>query len=370
MTIRLSEIVSFIEEFAPPKIAEEWDKGIGLTVGDFDAEVSKVLVALDVDFEILAEAESTRCELILTHHPLLFRAVRSVNSGTFEGRLIMELARKGIAHFAMHTNLDGADSGLCAKFAEFLGLTCARPMAKSSEDALRKLAVFVPKDHAENVRAAMCAAGAGVIGEYTDCSFRTEGTGTFRGSDASNPFLGKKGELESAEEFRLEVLVSESRVADVLKAMKTSHPYEEVAYDLFPLLNPGKAYGVGLVGELPEPVRAREIAEKVKAAFGLTALPYAGDLEREVRMVGLCTGSGGDLVEGAIQAGCDVYITGDVKYHQFDAARRAGMIVIDCGHYESEIYFLREVARTLGEICPLDIEIIASTLDRNPRRML
>jgi dinuclear metal center YbgI/SA1388 family protein len=272
--------------------------------------------------------------MIVSHHPLLFTPLRSVTPATAEGRILRELLRANIALYSAHTNLDFTDGGTSFALAETLGLAGVRFLETPYRNQ-RKIVTFVPPDRADAVAAAMAGAGAGKIGNYDQCSFRVEGTGTFRGNASSRPSVGKPGRLERTGEVRLEMMLPEWSVATVVRAMHEAHPYEEVAYDVYPLDNENPAYGMGVIGALKRPVPLLRFLRHLKRALGTGALRYAGDPGRTVRTVALCGGSGGKLLSSAIRAGADCFVSADLRYHAFHEA--SGKIaLVDAGHYETE----------------------------------
>ncbi|MBI4569603.1 MAG: Nif3-like dinuclear metal center hexameric protein [Planctomycetes bacterium] len=351
MNHRLSNLLSCLAEFAPPHLAEEWDN-TGLQIGDPDAEITGVHCALDADPALLAEARAAGANAVVTHHPLLFRPLKRVDCSTWEGRLLAEFLAARVALVAAHTNLDAADAGINARLAETFGLQRPAVLQPTRTEGLQKLAVFVPRDHVEKVRAAMCDAGAGVIGEYRDCSFRSPGAGTFRGSDASTPFIGQRGRLEEADEFRLEVILPRSLSGAVLAAMKRAHPYEEAAYDLYPLDNPGRVRGFGMVGDLPAPLPAEEMIYLIKTRLSAGAARVAGDTARTVKRMALFSGAGAGAIESAARAGADLFLTADLRYHDGQMAERLGIILVDPGHWETEQVILPDLVTFLAARLP------------------
>jgi dinuclear metal center YbgI/SA1388 family protein len=331
-------LASALEAWAPPGSKLSYDN-VGLQVGDPSKEVSSVLVALDLTPSVVDEAESMGADLIITHHPLLFRPLKRLVPTDFVSALAYRLAQNGIAYYAIHTNLDAAPGGVSFALAEQLGLTDVR-FLDPMDEALAKLVTFVPADHADVVRAALAEAGAGRIGDYSGCAFTTTGTGHFRPGDTSNPFTGTPGEPESAEEVRLEVEVARWDVGRVVKALKQAHPYEEVAYDVYHVEQPSTQAGLGAVGRLDEPEPLRAFLGRVADRLDAGALRYVGDDDATVETVAVCGGAGSSLVPQALAAGADALVTADVTYHTYfqplapDGAPR--LALIDAGHYETE----------------------------------
>lgn len=331
MTVR--DIHTLLLAWAPKEIAWEKDN-IGLQVGDAGARVSAVCVSLDVTERVIAEAGRKRANLLVSHHPLLFRPPKAITQSDPTGRCVQDLVRRGISLLAAHTNLDFTRGGTSFALAAKLGLRKIEFLHRPYR-VQKKIVTFVPESHLDRVRDAMAAAGAGVIGNYDYCSFTTPGTGSFRGSDLAHPAVGKAGRLEFVSEARLEMLADEWNVQRIIEAMKAAHPYEEVAYDIYPLENRHGEYGMGIVGELARPMTVERFLRFVKTRLGAGALRYSQGRARNVRRVAACGGSGAELAETARACGADAFITADVKYHDFH--RWAGeVLLIDAGHFETE----------------------------------
>lgn len=368
MPVKCREIFNLIEDMAPRHLAESWDNA-GLQVGDPRTEVDRVLLALDVNLSVAGEAKEKGAGLIVSHHPLFLKPPRSIDLDRPEGELIGYLIRNNITVYAAHTNLDSAAGGVNAVLAEKLGLSDLSVLHQAGRERYIKLAVFVPAGHMEDVRSAICEAGAGWIGNYSHCTFMTPGTGTFKPLEGTNPFIGKKGEIEQVSEFKLETIVPAGRLDTVIRAMLKAHPYEEVAYDLYTLENPGPAYGLGRIGTLPEPVPLRQFAEKVKAALGLPAVRLGGPPDSAVRKVAVCGGSGAELWQAAMRAGADTLVTGDVKYHVAQDMLNAGLKFVDAGHYGTEAVVMPVLQSYLAGRCRaanIDVEILLSQTNTDP----
>jgi len=335
MSVTVNAIVHRIHELAPPALAESWDN-VGLLLGDPAREVGTVLTALDASAGVIDQAAALGAEMLVAHHPLLFTATkRMVEDGG-----IMSLARRLIredrALLAAHTNLDSAPRGLNHYVAELLGLRDTRPLAPSEARPLLKLVVFVPEAQLDAVRDAVCAAGAGHIGLYSDCTFGSPGMGAFRPLAGTSPFIGAPGELERVREIRLETIVPRAQLPRVLDAMLAVHPYEEVAYDLIPLENAWPGAGLGRIGMLDAPMPVPAFLERVRTVLGTERPALIGDTDRAVQRIALCTGAGSDFTELARRAGADLYLTGEVKHHQALLARDHGPVIIDAGHFATE----------------------------------
>lgn len=368
MSVECSAIFRLIEELAPPYLAESWDN-CGLQVGDPQAEVEKALLALDVNLAVAREAADKGAGLIISHHPLMMKPPKAVNTRQPAGELISFLLRGNITVYAAHTNLDNAAGGVNSVLAERLGLTEHAVLQQSGPAGFFKLVVFIPVGHEEKVRTAVLEAGAGWIGSYSHCSFMTGGTGTFKPLAGTKPFYGRTGELEQVEELRLETIVPAGLLEKALAAMLNTHPYEEVAYDIIPLANRTAGCGLGRVGKLAEPLPLNRFAEFVKDTLGLPAVRLGGGPGSTVKTVAVCGGSGADLWPEALKAGADTIVTGDVKYHTAQDIIAAGMNFIDAGHYGTESVVLPVLQKYLGDICGragIDIELLLSQTNTDP----
>lgn len=335
MATTVRDIQRVIEGLAPAALAESWDN-VGLLVGDPAQPVRTVLVALDATAAVLEQASAGGAEVLVVHHPLIFTGVKRLVEDAGTVTLARRLIREGRSLIAAHTNLDSAPEGLNHYVAQLLGLQALRPLLPSTARPLLKLVVYVPESHVDAVREAVCNAGAGHIGHYSACTFGAPGTGTFRPEEGTRPYIGQAGVLERVPEVRLETVVPKAVLGAVLAAMQASHPYEEVAYDLFTLENPWPGAGLGRIGTLAEACPAGEFLARVRQVLGTDRLALVGDAAAPVRTVALCTGAGGDFLDAARRAGADLYLTGEVKHHQALLAQQCGPLLIDAGHYATE----------------------------------
>jgi len=331
MTIR--EIISYLESVAPPAYQESYDNA-GLIIGDPESTVTSALITLDVTEAIIDEAIETGCELIISHHPILFKGIKRLNGNSYVERCVIKAIKNDIAIFAAHTNLDSILGGVNSKICEKIGLTNTIILAPA-KDQLLKLVTFIPEDHLDKVREAVFAAGAGEIGKYDKCSFSTEGLGTFRGGDDTNAYVGEKGEFHFEKEARFETILHKHSKNSVINALLKAHPYEEVAYDLFPLENVLPEVGAGMIGELPGAENEIDFLSRLLDIFGCKSIRHTYLLGKPVKKVAVCGGSGSFLLPAAIAAGADIYVTADMKYHDFFEAEEK-IIIADIGHYESE----------------------------------
>ena len=341
------EIFRFIENWAPKGIA--WDKdNVGLQVGSAENVLTNILLCLDLTEKVVEDAIKRKCSLIISHHPLLFRPLKKIDTQSDKtSRIIAKLIKHNITVYSAHTNLDFTKEGVSFKLAEKLKLKNLRFLHHLDSNQL-KLSVFVPFSHVDTVAEAIHGAGGGIIGEYSHCSFRTIGTGTFKGSAKSNPTLGKKMNLEYADEIKLEVLINSFDSAKIISAMLSAHPYEEAAYDLYPLSNKNVNYGMGVIGQLENSMSEKEFLNHVSKSLKIKNFRYAGGNKRRISSVAVCGGSGSDLLDTAVSKKADAFITADIKYHTFDEALDK-ILLIDAGHYETEIFSLDEVLTRLKE---------------------
>ncbi len=340
-------IISCMEQYAPKHIAMPNDP-IGLQVGTLNKKISHVLIALDVTDEVVQEAIDRGAELIIAHHAVMYRPIKHLRTDLPAGRLYERLIKHDIAVYIAHTNLDVAGGGVNDVLADAIGLKETSAIQDIHTEKLHKLAVYVPAEHHEQVLQAVFAAGAGAIGDYSHCSFNVQGIGTFLPGDGTTPFTGERGKLERAQEIRLETIVPESVQRKVIQAMLKAHPYEEVAYDLYPMDLKGRAFGLGRVGRLDASITLGELAEKVKLAYQVPTVRVVGDRARTMRKIAVLGGSGRDYVHAASYAGADVLITGDIDYHTAHDALASGMCIIDAGH-NIEKLLKPVVADVLGE---------------------
>jgi dinuclear metal center YbgI/SA1388 family protein len=364
--LRVSDVARILEGWVPRSLA--WDRdNVGLQVGDPGTKVRRILVTLDATEAVAAEAARRRTDLIIAHHPTLYRPLRTLDTSTPTGRMITTLIRNGCALYAAHTNLDAARGGTSHVLAETLGLKQVRPL-EQTRNAGRKLVTFVPRVAVDTVASAMSGAGAGLIGNYDSCSFRTAGTGTFRGNKLSTPAIGQTGQLQRVDEVRLEMLVENDLLPAVVQAMKLVHPYEEVAYDIYPLDTVRAGTGMGAIGAYVRGLSAPAFLRQVKNSLGAKGLRHSGQTGRTIRTVAVCGGAGAEMLQAAIAAGADAFVTADVSYHAFlEAAGR--ILLVDAGHYETEHPVVGAVEKflrsSLGGNYP-DVTVTASTVRTSP----
>jgi len=332
--MKISQVIETIEDFAPLDLQESFDNS-GLQVGDCSHKLKGILLCLDVTEEVLEEALELDCNLIISHHPLLFKPIKKLTGKTYIERCIIKACKNDLVIYAAHTNVDNAIGGLNYYLAEKLGLQNLRILSPK-KDGLLKLVTFVPEAQSEPVRNALFNAGAGCIGNYDFCSFNVPGAGTFRAGEQTHPFVGNRGELHTEPEIRIETIVPVQKKTTVLRTLLAVHPYEEPAFDFYPLANEWTGAGSGVVGELPYPEEERAFLQRLKNGFNLQSIKHSPLTGKEIREVALCGGNGAFLIQDAIAYGVDVFITGEAKYNDYyDVENRILLAVI--GHYESEI---------------------------------
>lgn len=363
MGIKCSELIRFMEEFAPLRLAEDYDN-VGLLIGRRSQEIKKILVCLDVTSKVVEEALEKKADIIVSHHPFIFKGIKRVIEEDPKGGLIYKLIRNGIGVYSAHTNMDFTNGGINDTLAKLLGLENTRNLKKHKDEKLFKIVVFVPGQNAEALREAMCVAGAGWVGNYSDCSFMVNGTGTFKPLKGTNPYIGTEGKLERVGECRLETVVPQDRLKVVVDAMLEAHPYEEVAYDIYSTELSHKEYGFGKIGSLPEVKSPDEFISIVKEKLNVNNVRVIGNTEKGIRNVAVFCGSFDRDVISSMK-GADVLVTGDMKYHDCLDAAEMGLYIIDAGHYATEHIMVPHLARLLaGEFESVDVE--TSALEENP----
>jgi dinuclear metal center YbgI/SA1388 family protein len=343
--MQCKEVIKHIEKWAPKAIA--WDRdNVGLQVGTPNRVIKNVMLSLDINENVIKQALIKKCNFIITHHPLLFNPLTKIDTESDStSKLVEKLIKNDVTLYTAHTNLDFTKDGVSFQLAKRLNLQNINFLHHLNENQI-KLVVFVPEDNVEMVSNAIHRSGGGIIGNYSNCSFRTKGIGTFKGEKETNPAIGTKGQLESVDEIRLEVIVDDWKLPKVIIAMKSAHPYEEVAYDLYPLKNENSRYGMGAIGELKKPMTKNNFLDFVSNNLNTKNLRYSNGKKRNIKRVAVCGGSCSDLLNTASQLNADAFITADVKYHSFQDAE--GIILfIDAGHYETEIHSIDEIKKRL-----------------------
>jgi dinuclear metal center YbgI/SA1388 family protein len=367
---KTSDILGIINKIAPVSLAEGWDNP-GLQVGDPAAEANRIMVALDPTSDVIASAIAASCQILVTHHPLIFKPLKSISTATRQGALIHSAIRAGLSIVSMHTNYDIATGGLNDLLSRKMGLSGCVPLQITAAQELIKLVVFVPTDHFEQMRSAL-SPYAESIGNYSDCSFAAGGEGTFTPLDGADPFIGAIGIHQKVAEQRLELLVGRNNLPRAIKALMSAHPYEDPAYDVYPLLNEGEKFGLGRIGHLSNKVSLADFARQIKKTLSAPGLRYVGDPSASLSKVAICSGSGASLLREAVRAGADVMVTGDVKYHEARDAQDLGIGLIDAGHFHTEIIMVEEMAERIGSaLCAVgykDCQVVPCLVETDPFR--
>lgn len=359
----IQDITAVLEEIAPIHYAESYDNS-GLIIGNPKTKARGALLCLDVTLAVLKEAEQKSCNLIICHHPLIFKGLKKIQGNNEVEQCVIYAIQKEIAIYACHTNLDNVlNRGVNQKIAQKLRLTDLQ-ILKPMQNELVKCVTYCPEPYAEEVTQAMWKAGAGQIGNYNNCSFTMEGTGTFQGNEFTTPFLGTRGELEKVIEKRIEVLLEKHKVNQVLQALRESHPYEEVAYEVMPILNTDTTKGAGLIGSTQNPMSGATFLEHVKEALGLQVIKHTAPPNAPIERVALCGGSGSFLTHNAMKAQAQVFISADFKYHDYFETSEA-MMICDIGHYESEIFTLEIFMEIIKEKFPT-FAVLFTEISSNP----
>ena len=353
---RANEIAEAVERIAPGALAEDWDNP-GLQVGDLESEVNRVLVALTPVAEVFEEAEEMGADFLLFHHPLIFGGLDSVDTASYPGGLIARAIKENLTVYAAHTNYDAAPGGVSVALAEALDL--AGPLeVVVPRGSMRKLVVFVPEENADAIADALTEAGAGVIGGYTHCTFRSQGTGTFFGSEGTNPYAGEKGRLKRVPELRLETVVPAYLAPRAEATVRAAHPYEEPALDVYPVDGYPEGCGYGRVGGLPDPPTPEELRESVTDSLGFPARLVANpEPAKRIERVAVLGGSGGSFVREAASSGADAYVTGDLDYHDALLAESLGLVAVDAGHAATELRSLEPIAQQLAELVDARVSV-------------
>lgn len=331
--MKISEITDFLEQYAPLSYQEEYDNA-GLIAGNAHTEVTQALITLDCTEDIVNEAIEFNCNLIIAHHPIVFKGLKSFTGKNYVEKVIIKAIKNNIAIYAIHTNLDNVLNGVNGKIAEKLGMKNCKILSPKV-GILHKLITFAPLAYADKIRQALFTAGAGNIGNYSEASFNTNGTGTFKGNNASQAFIGNKNIQHREDEVKIEVIFEAHNGTKLLSTLREYHPYEEIAYDIITLNNTHQNVGSGLIGELEQPIDAYEFLQYLKNVMEVSIIKHTQLLANKIKTVALCGGSGSFLLKNAIIAGADIFISADFKYHEFfDADNK--IIIADVGHYESE----------------------------------
>jgi dinuclear metal center YbgI/SA1388 family protein len=362
--VSVGAIVEYLEQFAPPHLAADWDN-VGLLLGDREARCERVMTCLTLTQEVAQETIQTNVQLIVTHHPILFRPVQRLTTDTPEGEMLLSLIQAGVAVYSPHTAFDNTAGGINDSLARRLDLVEVAPLRQREGTRQCKIVVFVPESDLTRVSDAMFSAGAGHIGEYSQCSFRVSGTGTFFGSDATQPTVGQKGRREEVNEWRLEVLCPENICEQVIEAMRRAHSYEEPAYDVYPL-QPA-TIGESRLGRLQKSQTLEQLAQTTKEVLKTARVQIVGDPSRSVERVALACGAGGEFLTDAVRAKADVFLTGEVRFHDYLAAQASGLALVLPGHYATERFGIEELAQRLHDKFP-ELQVWPSQSESDPVR--
>ncbi len=364
--MQIKQITQILEDFAPPALQESYDNA-GLIIGNKSQEVSGILITLDVNEEVIDEAIQLGYNLIVSHHPILMAGIKRFNGNNYVEKCVIKCIQNNIAVYSSHTNADSVLSGVNGKICEKLGLVNCK-ILDPKKDSLLKLVTFVPVQQAEEVRSEIFKAGAGHIGKYDSCSFNIKGSGTFKGNEGANPYVGAVGELHVEEEVRIETVFPAFLKNKIIQSLLNAHPYEEVAYDIYPLSNQWNEAGSGMFGDLDEPVDEITFLRKVKEVFGCGAVRYTKLLNKKVKKVAVCGGAGSFLLGKAKVVGADVFISGDFKYHQFFDSENE-ILIADIGHFESEQFTKEVFFEILTKKIP-NFAVRLSNVNTNPIKYL
>lgn len=360
--MQIASIISFLETVAHPSLQEGYDN-TGLVTGNAAWECTGIICSLDATENVVDEAIARGCNLIVAHHPIIFSGLKKINGKNYVERTVIRAIKNDIAIYAIHTNLDNVLHGVSGKMAAMLGLQNTTIMA-AKENTLKKLFTFVPADKAAQVRQAIFDAGGGTISKYSECSFNTEGTGTFKAGEGTNAYVGNTGEHHTEKEIKIEIVFAAYLQAEIIRAMKSAHPYEEVAYDIIDIKNPHPQTGAGVLGELAAPMEQNNFLQHVSGVFGLQVIRHTAVTNKLIKKVAVCGGAGSFLIFKALQAGADAYITADMKYHEFfDAEGR--MLVADIGHYESEQFTINLLQELIVQKFPT-FAVLKTEVETNP----
>jgi dinuclear metal center YbgI/SA1388 family protein len=360
--IKIKDITACIEEIAPLTYAEDFDN-VGLLVGNYNTAVTGVLVTLDTLENVVEEAIHKKCNLIISFHPIIFSGLKKFNGNNYVERVVMKAIKNDIAIYAMHTALDNSFQGVNAKICEVLELQNNKVLIPQ-KNTLKKLTTYAPLNNAKEVRLALFKAGAGNIGNYDNCSYNTDGFGTYRGNENSNPAIGEKGKLHTENEIQISVIFEKHNEKKILAALFKVHPYEEVAYDIIPLDNLHQEIGIGMVGELTEEKSELEFLAFLKKKMNAKGIRHSKLLGKPIKKVAVLGGSGSFAIKNAIRSEADIYVTSDIKYHEFYKAE-SKLIIADIGHYESEQFTKNLLVDILTKKF-LNFAIILSNKNTNP----
>ncbi len=353
------EIVKLVDSIAPPELIEKtWDNS-GLQMGSLKRDIKRILISLDVSPITVKYSLENNIDMILSHHPFFFTPIKSILQDSIKGKMITDLIKNDIIVYSIHSNLDAAEKGINHILANRFRLINTKILTKSYTEELYKVVVFVPITHSDNVRNAMADSGGGYIGNYSHCTFNTKGTGTFMPKEGTNPFIGEADKLEYVEEVKIETIVSERNLKNLIDSMLKAHPYEEVAYDVYALYNKGKEYGHGRVGDLENEKTLYDMALLAKEVLGCDSIKLYGNPKAKIKRVAICGGGGSDFIKDVYSNNADVYITGDIKYHDAQLALENDVSLIDAGHFYTERLAIPYLKDFLDKNLDKDVQVMS-----------
>lgn len=360
--MKILSVIQYLETLAPVALQETYDNA-GLLTGDDEWECTGIIISLDVTEDVVTEAIQKKCNLIIAHHPVIFKGLKKITGKNYVGKTVIAAIKNDIAIYAIHTNLDNVVKGVNGKIAEVLQLKNIR-ILKQAEQLLKKLVTFVPVEDAEKIRSALFNAGAGNLGKYSECSFNIKGTGTFKAEEGADPHIGDIGKRHEEKEIRIEVIFPAYLQNKIVSALIEAHPYEQAAFDIFSLANYFSDVGSGIVGELHEEIDENILLQKIKESFNIKVIKHTSLKNKKVKRIALCGGAGSFLIPAAIASQADAFITSDVKYHEFfDADNK--IVIIDIGHYESEQFTIDLLYNYLSGK-KLNFAVLKTEVNTNP----
>jgi len=362
----VQDVIDYLEELAPLQYAEDFDN-VGLLVGNKDTKVTSILVTLDTTEDLIDEAIAKKCNLIISFHPIIFKGLKKLTGKTYVERIVIKAIQNNIAIFSIHTALDNALQGVNDIISNKLGLK-NKKILMPQKGSIKKLTTYVPEKNAETLRQSLFNIGAGNIGNYDSCSFNSEGIGTYRGNENSNPVIGEKGKLHHEREVMIAVTFLKHLESKVLNCLFESHPYEEVAYEVTTLDNYNQQIGIGMLGELDKATNPKEFLEYVKQTMNVSCIRHTKILDKPIKKVAVLGGSGSFGIQAAKNSGADIYITSDLKYHDFFTAEDQ-IILADIGHYESEQFTKNFLVEYLSKKIT-NFAVVLSMTNTNPVKYL
>ncbi|MFW6269420.1 MAG: Nif3-like dinuclear metal center hexameric protein [Bacillota bacterium] len=366
--MKIKDAVNLISNIYPDKFTMDWDNS-GIQVGNLNHQIDNILVTLDINLKVIEEALNNNCNFIISHHPLIFKSLKSISGINETEQIVIKALKNDLVIYSAHTNLDIAPGGLNDYLAEKLGLKNTFPLKITDSSRLYKLSVYIPENSFREVKNALLANGAGCIGNYSHTSFAVKGEGTFKPLAGSNPYQGKINKINKTKEYKLETIIEEDNLDKIKNILLNVHPYEEVAYDIFLLQNNGEKYGLGRVGELNSEIELKKYLKLIKEKLDIKHRIRLVGNNKKIRKVAICSGSGSDLIERAKRVQADIFITGDIKYHQAQTVVDSNMVLVDAGHYETEAIvkeFWKDKLNNILESEIKNINIIKSGINTNP----